>query len=202
MSECWICPGSRALGSTLVSAAILCNNWYFFKCNMLLILRYTGRRTRITLLTTLLRSTITSKIARSWLHCSSNNFRCSIKAPSTKDPHGTRWMKRVNNIPHVGNGWGGQRGGGGSRATIAVNTSPSVLSGSCCLHCCSVSLVVVVLVIAVVNRLLIDSSWSALSSGMMCGYTQELEEIGGGVLMGLLKTDKNRDLRQFPTRKK
>jgi hypothetical protein len=25
----------------LVSAAILCNNWYFFNCDMLLILRYT-----------------------------------------------------------------------------------------------------------------------------------------------------------------
>jgi hypothetical protein len=76
MSGCWICPSSRALGSTLVSVAILCNNWYFFNCDMLLILRYTGRYTWITLLTTLLHSKITSKIAQSWLHCSSNNCRC------------------------------------------------------------------------------------------------------------------------------
>jgi hypothetical protein len=35
---------------------------------------------------------------------------------------------------------------------------------------------------------------------MMRGYTQEGEEIGGGMLMGLLKTEKNRYLWRFPTR--
>jgi hypothetical protein len=37
-----------------------------------------------------------------------------VKVLLTKDLPGTRWMRRVNNVPHVGNGWGGQRGGGGS----------------------------------------------------------------------------------------
>ncbi len=99
-----------------------------------------------------------------------------VKAPSTNDPHGTRWMRRVNNVPHVGNGWRGQTGGSGSQATIVVDTSPSVRSGSCCIHCCSVSSVVVALVVAVISRSLIDLSWSALSFGTMHGYMQEGDE--------------------------
>ncbi len=55
----------------------------------------------------------------------------------------------MNNVPHVGNGWEGQRGGGGSQATIVLE------SGSCGIHRCSVSLVVIVLVVAVVNKFVV-----------------------------------------------